>query len=206
MTTSSVGAPSRRRKQPLRRQAAEFITEDFYALSEVDFLSTLTRIDAADCEAILVIINPDPALIAGKQYVELGMDKPWVGRGQVFSEQMQEAIGCETIEGWAMLEPWFPVDESPEAQEFVQKIRQEFLVDAVWQHLTPYTAAYVIAEAIDRAGSDDPVAIRDALEETDYDSIYGNIQFDDHNQAHGNVYAAQMQDGCNLTIIFQEAF
>jgi hypothetical protein len=34
----------------------------------------------------------------------------------------------------------------------------------------------------------------------------GNLKFDDHNQAHGNVYAAQMQPDCTLKVIFKGAF
>jgi branched-chain amino acid transport system substrate-binding protein len=193
-------------RKTIEEAGGEIISEDYFALNETDFLSILTKIKAANPDSILAFINVDPTLIAAKQYKELGMTIPWSGRGQYFTEQMKTDIGCETIAGWASIDPWFNTDPDPRSVEFVRKIKENYGVDAVWQHLTAYTAAYVVADAINRAGSAEPAAIRDALQETNYDSILGNLKFDDHNQAHGNVYAAQMQPDCTLKVIFKGAF
>lgn len=184
----------------------EIVSTDYFALAETDFLSVLTKMNSLKPDTILAFINPDPTLIASKQYKELGMTIPWSGRGQYFTKQMKDQVGCDTIKGWASIDPWFNTDPDPRSQEFVKKIKDKYGADAVWQHLTAYTGMYVVADAINRAGKEDPTAIRDALKQTDYNSIYGQIKFDDHNQAHGNVYAAQMQPDCTLKVIYKGSF
>lgn len=189
-------------KASIEAAGGEFLTEDYYAPLETDFLSVLTKIKAANPDTILAFMNPDPLLAAGKQYIELGMDMPFSGRPQIFDSKVIEGLTCEVLAGFTTIDPWFRSDPSPRAQEFAERIQAAYGVSPVWQHLTSYTGAYVIADAIDRAGSDDPAAIRDALEAMDYDSIYGRLQFDDHNQAHGNVFVAQMQPDCTVEVIY----
>jgi branched-chain amino acid transport system substrate-binding protein len=55
----------------------------------------------------------------------------------------------------------------------------------------------IIAEAIERAGSDDPEAIRAALEKTEYHGLNGTMMFsEEKHQAYGhNMYMARIENG-----------
>jgi branched-chain amino acid transport system substrate-binding protein len=68
-----------------------------------------------------------------------------------------------------------------------------------------YQAAYIIADAIERAGSADPAAIRDALAETNYaDHILpysGPISFDDTGENNvASPVVMQVQDGAVVQV------
>jgi branched-chain amino acid transport system substrate-binding protein len=53
-----------------------------------------------------------------------------------------------------------------------------------------------LADAIARAGSTAPDALRAALKSTDYPSILGaSLAFDAHNQAHNNAVITEITDG-----------
>ena len=53
--------------------------------------------------------------------------------------------------------------------------------------ITGYNSVMVLNEAIKDAGSTDRVAIRDALQKVEYDSLRGTIAFDEFGQSHGDV-------------------
>jgi branched-chain amino acid transport system substrate-binding protein len=65
----------------------------------------------------------------------------------------------------------------------------------------PYYGIYVIAEAIKIAGSDDRAAIRDALTKVDMQiPEIGPVKFDDHNQAHPDLFINQWKDGTIIAL------
>ena len=53
----------------------------------------------------------------------------------------------------------------------------------------------VVAEAIKRAGSTDPAAIRDALTKTTYKGILGPITFDANHQSSNNLMLMTVENG-----------
>jgi branched-chain amino acid transport system substrate-binding protein len=93
---------------------------------------------------------------------------------------------------------WDASSESAEAvrEAFMEEFGEEMRTSAVLS----YQSVYIIADAIERAGSTDPADVRDALAETNYEDhilpYEGAIQFD---EAGETVVAApvmmQVQDG-----------
>lgn len=187
-------------EKSLIASGGEIISVDYFKPQEPDFLPVLTAIQARNPDTILMATLPDDTLRIMQQYKELGLNIPVSGRGEYFSEALFNTVGIETMEGASSLDPWYVVDPSEESQAFVQKFKQEYGYEPVWQVLSPYVSMHVIADAIERAGTDDPAAIRDALETTSLPSILGQVEFDDHNQMRGYVYMAQLIDGV-LTVI-----
>ena len=62
-----------------------------------------------------------------------------------------------------------------------------------------YQTVYILAQAIQRAGSTDGDKIRDALKNTSYDGLTGNYRFDEKGQAYNfNMYiVANVNKGQN---------
>ena len=58
-----------------------------------------------------------------------------------------------------------------------------------------YENAYIVFQAIERAGSTDRTAIRDALYETDYDGITGHVAFNENGDATKAQLKFQVVDG-----------
>ena len=81
-----------------------------------------------------------------------------------------------------------------------EKFEAEYGEEMRTSAVLAYQAVYIIADAIARAGSADPAAIRDALAETDYaDHILpylGPIQFDETGEnVNASPVVMQVQDG-----------
>jgi branched-chain amino acid transport system substrate-binding protein len=59
-----------------------------------------------------------------------------------------------------------------------------------------YEATRILIDAIKRAGSTEPAAVRDALTKTKYESILGTtLEFDQNNLLHNNAVILGIRDG-----------
>lgn len=135
-------------------------------------------------------ISPDLVFVAGytrdsglllKQARSAGLDMPFLG-----------GDGWTALEHYPYLDPaqgenyyvshWHPDLDSEASRAFVNLLHEEFgpealnMIDA--GNANAYDAFGLVAEAIRRAGSADPVAVRDALAATeDYPGVTGSITF-----------------------------
>lgn len=133
---------------------------------------------------------PDLVLVAGytrdsglllKQARGAGLDMPFLG-----------GDGWTALEHYPYLDPakgenyyvshWHPDDASPASREFVDLLRREFGPDALEStdagNANAYDALCLVADAIRRAASAEPAAIRDALAATDgFPGVTGTISF-----------------------------
>ncbi|MGQ9653975.1 MAG: ABC transporter substrate-binding protein, partial [Thermodesulfobacteriota bacterium] len=58
-----------------------------------------------------------------------------------------------------------------------------------------YEGVLLLAQALRSANSTKPEAIRDALKKVRWGSILGEIQFDDHHQAHNRALIMEIRKG-----------
>ena len=141
---------------------------------DVDFRAQLANIKNADPEVIFVLMN-DYAKIAtfAKQARELGIECLLMGHDGWDSAQLAgEAAGA--LEGCVYFSRiGF---NSPEAKAFGERVVAEYNTSMEAECLFGRDGVYWIADAINRAGSADPVAIRDALESTDvFEGLIGTL-------------------------------
>lgn len=149
--------------------------------------------DAMDFTAQVEAVRqeaPDLVFVAGytrdsglllKQSRGAGLDMPFLG-----------GDGWTALEHYPYLDPakgenyyvshWHPGDDSLVSREFVGLLHQEFgpnalnMIDA--GNANAYDALCLLADAIRRAGSAEPTAIRDALAATDgFQGVTGTISF-----------------------------
>lgn len=159
------------------------IKESFLS-GDTDFSSILNNVKAQ---------NPDVLFIAGyypeggaivKQAREMGIDAAILGPNGLGNDEFINLAGAENVTDFYYATIFVTGEYgSDAANEFAEKYRAEFDTEPDLFSAGGYDAARLAADAIDRAGSTDPQAIRDALEETqDFEGVTGNISFDeDHN-------------------------
>lgn len=157
------------------------VRQERYLQDAMDFAG---QVEAVRREA------PDLVFVAGytrdsglllKQARGAGLDMPFLG-----------GDGWTALEHYPYLDPakgenyyvshWHPDDSSPASREFVGLLRREFGPDALSTidagNANAYDALCLVADAIRRAGSAEPAAIRDALAATDgFAGVTGTISF-----------------------------
>lgn len=144
---------------------------------DVDFRAQLANIGSANPEIVFVIMN-DYAKIAtfAKQAREMGIDCVMMGHDGWDSAQLaKEAEGA--LEGCLYVSRiGF---STPEARAFGERVVKEYNTSMEAECLFGHDGVMWVADAIERAGSADPVAIRDALEQTDvFEGLIGTQVMD----------------------------
>ncbi len=164
--------------ETFKNLGGEIVESESYSAGDQDFRAQLTKIKAADPEAIyLPAYYTDVALIA-RQARQLGIDAVFIGPDGFDSPKLVE-IGGEAVYGSYFTNHYSTDDQSPKVQKFVQEYKSRFgqVPDAL--AALGYDAAMVVVDAIRRAGSDDRTAIRDALAATkDIEVVTGVLSMD----------------------------
>lgn len=140
--------------------------EQKYSEGDKDFRAQLTAVKAAGIEAIFVPGYYTECALIVRQARDLGIAVPFFGGDGWESEKLLE-IGGEALNGCFYSTHFSPQNREPAVASFVSKFKSR------WQNETPdafaalgYDAAYVLVDAIKRAGTTDGPKLRDALAAT----------------------------------------
>ncbi len=120
-------------------------------------------------EGVDVIISwTDDAEVAltARQLYELGVDVPVIASAGVVMGQVLDLLEAEYVEGWYSVTDFVTTSSNKTITEFAENFKAEYNCDAELYASSYYSATYVLADAIERAGSADPEAVRDALAQT----------------------------------------
>ena len=178
------------------------VSEEQCMSGDREFRAQLAKIKAADPEVIFVVMN-DYAMNAtfAKQAREMDINCMLMGHDGWDSDQLAEEAqgaldGCQYVSriGFAM----------PEANDFADKIVAKYGGTKETECLFGRDGVYWIVDAINRAGSTDPTAIRDALEATEvYEGLIGQLVMnpETHNPVMAcEVFEFQTNDGAHVKV------
>jgi branched-chain amino acid transport system substrate-binding protein len=168
-----------------------------------DFAEIFTRLKAgAPAEVVAILGGSTPGFFKG--YEASGWKVPVTGRfdlaGAVaaVSPQFREAGGVSGLTGVAV---FTPVLDRPEVQEFVAAYKSRYGLVPTQRSFFVFEATHLVADAIRRAGSDQPAAIQQALKTTKMPSrLGGSYSPDDHNHAHTPLQILGLKDGKPVVI------
>lgn len=166
------------------------ITTGNYNTNDQDFSGILTNIKEANPDVVFAPGNFTESALIIKQARNLGMTVPFVG-GDTWETNEFIEVGGKEVEG-VVLSTFFD-DTAPatdEAKKFVEAYKAEYpdreSVPAV--SALGYDAYILILDAIERAGSSDPKAIRDELAKTaNFEGVTGMITINEEGDADKNM-------------------
>ncbi len=171
---------------------------EYYQMGQVDYRPMLTKIKGDDPDGMVYVGDAPDAAPLALQMTEMGLeDLNIYGRGTVVSPEFLELTGDPSIwDGAKEVNRWAPSNSDFEMNYLARWGREPRVIAAM-----PYYAIYVLADAISIAGSDDRAAIRDALEEVNmYFADLGPVVFDDHHQAHPDMFTLAWDNGEIVTL------
>ncbi|MDO4321652.1 MAG: ABC transporter substrate-binding protein [Lachnospiraceae bacterium] len=140
-----------------------------YNTTDQDITSQALKLKEAGVDGILVWANSgNVPMIASALYAQ-GLDVPVCGNGGTCNSQVQSSCQPEWIDGWYGLTD-VSVDKDDETMKaFIAKYKEAYGEDAYIEDTvaTGYSEASWICDAIERAGSADPVDVAEALYATE---------------------------------------
>ena len=179
----------------LKKRNLKLATVDFFQKGAPDFTPVFTKIKAKK-PALLAIYAVDADFQnAMRQWYTLGGGIPLTGR--VLVDQVpKEIMDSGFLDGTTSVQPYDPSVDTPGNRAFVEAFKKLHNVPPILVSFEAYEATKVLIDAIRRAGSTNPAAVRDALVTTKLPSILGTtIEFDDHNLAHNNAIILTIKGG-----------
>ena len=182
-------------KEQFAKNGGSVVSELSYNGGDKDFKAQLNTIKASAPDAVFIPgYYHDVALIA-IQAKEGGMKIPLFGGDGWESENLLE-VGKDAVEGHYFSTHCSPEDASPKMTAFVSAYKAKYNKTPDAMAALGYDSAYVLAEAIKRAGTTEGPKLRDAIAATkDFVGVTGTFSLDDQRNAVKSAAIIQIKDG-----------
>jgi branched-chain amino acid transport system substrate-binding protein len=182
-------------RETFTKLGGEIATETSFSSEDIDFKAQLTAIRAGKPDAVFVPGYYRQVGMIAKQAREVGITVPLLG-GDGWDSPELVRIGGKALEGCYFSNHYSVEDQSPRIQEFIAKYKAKFgdVPDAM--AALGYDAARILVDAIGRAGTTEPKALRDAIAQTTgFEGVTGNITLDAERNAVKPAVVLQIKDG-----------
>jgi len=184
-------------KEEFTKLGGQVVSEESFNKGDQDFRPALTRFKNAGVDLIYVPAYYEEVGKIISQARELGLDVPMLGADGWDSPKLSEfAGGAANLKNTYFTNHYSSSDPSPKVQDFVNAYKAEYGSEPDSFAALGYDAAYLLADAIKRAGKAEPEAIRQALEDTkDFEGVTGKMSFDEKHNPVKEIAIIEMVDG-----------
>jgi branched-chain amino acid transport system substrate-binding protein len=159
------------------------VAKEQYKLSDTNMVAQLTKIKAAQPDAILFYGIATGASVAAKNYIQLGMTQPVVCSWGVASKDFAKLTGDTLLKGkpWIIFGTKFNFGDKLAPTDPYRKNFDPFVkaYQAKWNHeaasygTNAWDALNIIVMGIEAAKSEDRAAVRDAIEKVKFLGLQG---------------------------------
>ncbi|MCF6095512.1 ABC transporter substrate-binding protein [Thermovorax subterraneus] len=154
-------------------KGGKIVAKEAFKSGDTDFRPQLSKIKAANPDVIFMPYFFKEVALSAKQARDLGIKSVLMGGDGWPSDTLLE-MAADAVEGSYFVNH---LDfDDPAVQEFKQKYNAKYGKMPELNGYLAHDAFFVLVDAIKRANSFDPVAIRDALETVDIQGITGRIR------------------------------
>jgi len=174
------------------------VAEEGYQASSPDYKALLQRVLAKEPEVVYFASYLLDATTLMRQSEQVGLSPKYftsAGTGFAAAEFPTEKGAGKYAEYTVSLAQWLPTAKWPGSKEFDDAFTKLTGAHPAYHAAEAYAALIVAADAINRAKSDQPAAIADAIRKTQLTTPFGPVQFDAKGQNAHQVLVTQVQGG-----------
>ena len=179
----------------LKKHNLALASVDFYQKGSADFTTVFAKLKSKKPGLLALYAIDADFQNAMRQWYAAGGGIPLTGR--VLVDQVpKEIMASGFLDGTTSVQPYDPSIDTPGNKAFVETFTKKYGTAPILISFEAYETTRVLIDAIRRAGSTEPAAIREALTKTKFPSILGNtIEFDQNNLAHNNAVILGIRAG-----------
>jgi branched-chain amino acid transport system substrate-binding protein len=151
------------------------VATESYSTGDKDFKAQLTKIKAENPDVLLIPDYYSTISLIAKQVRAQGLNIPMVGADgwdEITNNAGDEVLDCYYSNHY------HPEAKDSDVQNFVKKFSAKYKITPNALAALGYDATYILAEAIAKAGSTNPVKVKAAMMKTNRKFVTGNIKFD----------------------------
>lgn len=195
--------------ESLQKRGIKVIATEFFPQGLPDFSTLLTKVASMkpDFVAGYFLRGDNESIMRTVEALEFKI--PFAGRLDLHSTM--QAVSPQYaakggLDGYLAINPYQPDWDDPKNVIFVEKFKKFAKGEApLQQGFYSYEGTQLLVDAIKRAGSTEPKAIRDALKATKFPSMMGaTYEFDDNNLAHNNAIIQSIKGGKIFVVTLQK--
>lgn len=164
-------------KEGCEEYGIEITDDESFVAGEKDFTAILTKIRQTNPEYLMLITQAADGALVLNQLEAMGWDIPVIGAGAMYSDQVILLSG-EASEGLVASAAFFLSEEDPEAWDYATKFYEGAGFYPTIHGPLSYDAALLLCAAIEKAGTTDRQAVRDALAgitDADVEALWGDV-------------------------------
>jgi branched-chain amino acid transport system substrate-binding protein len=161
--------------QKLKALGGQVVASETYSAGDKDFNAQLTKMKAAKPEVIFIPDYYNTISLIAKQVRAQGITIPLVGADgwdEITNNAGDEVLNCFYCNHYS------PEANDPEVKSFVTKFEAKYKSSPNALAALSYDATYILAEAIQKAGSTNTAKIKAAMMKTNRKYVTGRIKFD----------------------------
>jgi branched-subunit amino acid ABC-type transport system permease component/ABC-type branched-subunit amino acid transport system substrate-binding protein len=183
------------------RAGIEIVAYEAYDQGGTDFTPLLTRVKSVSPDAVLFVSYLADATLLMRQSKEIDLNpKVFTAGGAGFSLPDFLKGAGDTAEYTVSVTQWTPDAKWTGSREWAEQFRAQTGYEPSYHSVQAYISLKILADAIERAGSTERTAVRDAIRTSRLDSIFGPIHFNEVGQNEHPVAITQVLNGKFTTI------
>lgn len=165
------------------KNGGQIVKEQSYSGGDKDFRAQLTSIKSAKPDVIFVPGYYNEVALIGKQARQFGLKVPMMGGDGWEGDALLKVAG-NSLDGCFFSTHFSSDNQDAAVQKFIEGYKAKYGAVPDCQAALGYDTVRILAEAITRAGSTSPAAIRDAVAATkDFQGVTGKISLDANRNA-----------------------
>ncbi len=174
----------------------EVVVKENFTAGQTDFNATLTSLNELDFDALLVTGYYEEGGPIIRQAREMGLKQPIVAPDGFGNQALVDLAGPANLNDVYYTTQFTVLNENALVDEFVANYTEKFGSEPDMFAAMAYDAAYVMRDAIERAGSENREAINEALAETEnFEGVTGTFSYDEMHNPSKSVTILELQDG-----------
>jgi branched-chain amino acid transport system substrate-binding protein len=178
-----------------REYGGEVVEIVSYTTGDSDFNAQLTKIKAANPDVIYLPAYYSDDVLFLRQAKNLGITATCMGADGWDAQELIDGAQ-EDAEGVYFTTHYTPTDPAEIVQNFLRDYQEAYNKFPIVLAALGYDAAALLAEAIDRADSLDPAAIKEAINSTvDFQGVTGLITLDENRNPVKEISIATVRNG-----------
>ncbi|MBC7342454.1 MAG: ABC transporter substrate-binding protein [Clostridia bacterium] len=183
-------------KDEFTKLGGQIVAEEGFSSTDEDFRPTLTKFKQNGAELIYIPAYYNQVGKIVSQARELKIDVPMLGADGWDSPDLVKIAGAQALNHTYFTNHYSSADPSSKVQEFIKAYKAKYGSEPDAFAALGYDAAYLLKAAIEKANSDDPVAIKDALAQIkDFEGVTGKLTFDDKHNPMKEISIIELKDG-----------
>lgn len=166
-------------KQSAAENNIEIAAAEAYNPGDKDFSTILTKIKAAQPDAIFIGGFYNEAALIAQQAQKLDLNVEFIGVDSLYSEALLE-LGKESVEGFKLIGFFYPGGDNEKATQFAEQYQASYNSKPDTYAAYAYVATSLVIEAIKEQGADRE-SIKTFLDQVkDYEGATGVLSFDEN--------------------------